>query len=175
MPRRKPEAEVRQPDVKEVRGAHDALRYLRYKDFLLTQRWTEQQMRADRQGAHPEILAFEKAFIARFRRLGIPMFAHSVWRTPEEQTRLYVTGFSNAMPEDAPHCGGVAVDLIHSIKGWEIPTLGWKLIGEIGKEVAQRIGVKVEWGGDWKTRKFPEGDPAHWQLKDWRTKTLSRE
>ncbi len=156
--------------MEDVRGAHDALRYLRYKDFLLTQRWSDQQMRADRRDAHPDIIEFEKAFIARFKRLGIPMFAHCVWRTPEEQTQLYVTGRSRALPEDAPHCGGVAIDLIHSIKGWDIPNEAWSLVGEIGNEVAAMRNLKVEWGGKWEFY-----DPAHWQLMDWRSKTIHRE
>ena len=39
------------------------------------------------------------------------------------------------------------------------------MIGGVGKEVARKMGLRVTWGGDFKSLY----DPAHWELTDWRT------
>nr|QJB21440.1 MAG: hypothetical protein [Microvirus sp.] len=98
------------------------------------------------------------------RKVGVPMYAHSVWRTPEEQQARYVAGHSKAKAGQSPHQYGLAVDLIHGIRGWDMPDDSWRMIGHIGKEVAAQNGVPIVWGGDFKSLY----DPAHWELKGWR-------
>lgn len=141
----------------------DALKFMRNKPFLASPRHKAQHWRADRTGAHPDILAFERAFIRRFRRLGVPVFGHCVTRSNAVQQRHFVTGVSKAKPGQSPHNSGRAVDLIHGTKGWQVPKPCWDLIGHIGKEVANALGVKIRWGGEWDFY-----DPAHWELEDWR-------
>lgn len=140
-----------------------ALRYLRNPVFLAGARHKAQHWRADRTGAHPDILAFERAFIRRFKRLGVPMWAHCVQRSEATQRRHFVTGVTKARPGESPHNHGKAVDLVHGTRAWDIPKAAWDLIGHIGKEVAGQLGVKVVWGGEWRFY-----DPAHWELEDWR-------
>lgn len=73
-------------------------------------------------------------------------------------------GHSKAKAGQSAHNYGLAIDLIHGIFGWDIPRESWELIGHIGKEVATQNGLKLVWGGDWKTL----WDPAHWEVAGWR-------
>lgn len=106
--------------------------------------------------------------------MGIPVFAHSVVRTRDEQTALYVQGVSKAKAGESMHNYGHAIDIIHSTQGWKLSKHQWLLLGHIGKEVAKRIGVKIRWGGDWDMDGIPVlddptesfWDAAHWELAD---------
>jgi hypothetical protein len=62
------------------------------------------------------------------------------------------------------------VDIIHASRAWNLTKKEWDVLGSIGKEIARKRNLKMEWGGDWDGR---EGrpkfyDPAHWQIKNWR-------
>lgn len=141
------------------------------RPFLQTERWREQQRRAFRPGAHPKVLNFEAAFIRRFKKLGIPMFAHCVVRSEAEQRDLVAEGVSRDSPDDGlwPH-RGLAVDLVHSIKGWNLNDHEWKLVGHLGKEISDQMGLGMEWGGDWSPNANGVGwDPAHWQFRKWKS------
>ena len=140
-----------------------ALDGLRNVEFLQSDRYREQQERANRKGAHADIIQFEKAFIRRMESLGVPMFAHNMVRTVAEQNALYVKGVTKAKGKEGPHTHGAAVDIVHSTMGWNIPDKSWKILGHIGLEVAKTQGIDITWGGNWKFY-----DPAHWELTDWR-------
>lgn len=120
--------------------------------------------RALRDGAHPDILRFEEVFTRRMAKLGIPVFAHCVVRTPAEQLKLYRGGQSKDSPADGmwPH-KGCAVDLVHATRAWNLSSKEWLVLGHVGKEAAKSAGIAIEWGGDWKFY-----DPAHWQLAGWK-------
>lgn len=154
---------------KPVKNLQNALRELTDKPFCRTSRYRGQQVRADREGVYrrPDgfapILEFEGAFVRDCRRRGIPVFAHCVMRTAQEQQAMFDRGVTKARPGQSAHEYGMAVDIIHSVHGWAISKESWRILGHIGCEVAARIGVKVEWGGEWDFY-----DPAHWQLKGWR-------
>lgn len=163
---------VKIPTGRSYKAARE---YLRNPEFIATPRWTDQKSRADRRGAQSDILDFERSLIAKLKSIGIPMFAHCVMRDPVEQNRLLRDGFSKAGAGQSPHQYGYAVDIIHSTLPWDIHLEDhefarkcWALIGELGKEVSQTIGVPVDWGGDWKFY-----DPAHWELKDWENSLIS--
>lgn len=145
------------------KGLPLALEGLVNRPFLATERYRQQQTRAVRTGVHPKVLKFEAAFVRRMKRLGIPMFAHCVTRTLEEQSEMVRAGVSRDSPADGvwPH-QWAAVDLIHSVKGWQMNDEEWRLIGHLGKEVSAQLGVSMTWGGDWDFY-----DPAHWELKNW--------
>ena len=140
----------------ELRGMID-------RSFLASERHKGQHNRADRAGGHPTLLEFERVFIKRMAKLGVPMFAHCVYRGDVEQQRLYVKGLSKARPGESPHNSGLGVDIVHGTKAWDLTRKQWELVGHIGKEVAASLGIKVEWGGDWSFY-----DPAHWELANWR-------
>lgn len=118
-------------------------------------------------GAHPAILTFGGAMVRTMARMGVPMFVSEYIRTPERQDMLYAQGNSRAKAGQSPHQYGLALDLIHSVKGWNLTRDQWQLIGDVGKDLAIRMGLPITskaWGGDWKFY-----DPAHWQLDNWQT------
>lgn len=145
-------------------GLTSALKVMRNRDFLLSGVYQKQQWQADRKGADHRILEFERHFIRRMEKLGIPMYAHCVVRSMAEQTAVYVQGNSKAKAGQSPHNYGLAVDLVHSLHHWQLDEQCWRLLGHIGKEVALQNGLKLVWGGDWKFY-----DPAHWEVADWRS------
>ena len=55
------------------------------------------------------------------------------------------------------------MDIVHASRAWNLTKKEWDVLGSIGKEIARKRNLKMEWGGDWKFY-----DPAHWQIKDWR-------
>lgn len=97
--------------------------------------------------------------------MGIPLFAFCVKRSYEDQKQMVLNGASRDLPNDGmwPHMG-YAVDIIHSTLGYGLPDKGWLLLGHLGKEVAQQLGIKIVWGGDWKSLV----DRPHWELADWK-------
>lgn len=147
-----------------------ALRDIADPNFCKSQRWREQQTRAVREGAHEDILHFERLLVTEFKRKGVPLFAHCVIRSSSEQDAAFARGVSKAQAGESPHNYGLAVDIIHGVKGWEITPRSWALIGHTGKELAARNGLKVTWGGDWKNRPsdLVGWDPAHWQIQGWK-------
>lgn len=149
------------PDNGNMRFA-EALASIRSPDFLKSEKYQEQQYRADRCGVHPSLLAFETAFVKRLKELGVPVFCHCAKRTYAEQAAAYARGNSKIKKYGAHTVGG-AVDIIHSTKAWEIPAKAWTAFGHIGKEIAAAQSLDLVWGGDWKFY-----DPAHWELRNWR-------
>jgi hypothetical protein len=139
------------------------------RPFLASQKWQQQQWRADRLGAHPDLLEFERVFIKRMAKLGVPMFASEIVRTPERQDDLYALGTTKAKAGESAHQFGCAVDIVHSVRGWDLSGKEWQLIGHVGREVATQRGFKLQWGGD-----DPgvddafDWDPAHWEILKWR-------
>lgn len=132
--------------------------------FVAAPKWKSQQLRANREGAHPRILEFEKALVKKMASLGVPMFAHEFVRDEARQTELFIRGHSKAKAGQSPHQFGLAVDIIHSVKAWNLTRAQWDLIGRFGKELATQRGLHVKWGGDFETI----WDPAHWELRDWK-------
>lgn len=141
----------------------DELRGLVDFAFCFSDKYSEQQGRADRTGADPGLLEFERKLVKRAYKLGIPLFAHSVVRYADEQNRLYVKGVTKARAGDSPHNFGCAVDLIHGTKGWSLTEKQWEIIGHLGEELAKSLTLDVTWGGRWRFY-----DPAHWELTSWK-------
>lgn len=136
---------------------------MRNRAFLQTERYKSQQTRAIRAGCHPDIIEFERKLIKKMLKLGVPMFCHSALRDSDEQNALYVKGHSKARGGQSPHNYGLAADVVHSVKAWDLSRAQWAVVGHVGKELAASLGIKIEWGGDWEFY-----DPAHWQLANWR-------
>ena len=71
-------------------------------------------------------------------------------RTPERQQQLVNDGFSQTMK--SKHLTGHAVDLAAIVDGkvnWEKKY--YVSLSEIMKKVAEEQGIKIRWGGDFKT------------------------
>lgn len=148
-----------------VAGSYrDALRGMVDRPFLGSQKHQEQHWRADRAGAHPDLIEFERAFLRKLAKLGVPMFASEVLRDGKRQDELFAQGVSKAKAGKSPHQYGCAIDLVHGVKGWDLTETQWGLIGHQGKELAAQRGIKLVWGGDFKAL----WDPAHWEIANWR-------
>lgn len=81
-------------------------------------------------------------------------------RTVEEQRVLFNLGKTTTMK--SRHLTGDAVDIAVFVDGkltWELKY--YKAVATHIKKVAARLGVKITWGGDWKT--FIDG--PHFQLE----------
>lgn len=115
------------------------------------------------EGADDDILRFSQAFLRDLRKRGYPFFPHVYFRGRELQNRLRKQGVSKAVWGQSAHNYGMAVDIVHFGRYWDLTPTEWAVIGLIGKEVARRLNLKVTWGGDWKFY-----DPAHWELSDWK-------
>jgi hypothetical protein len=136
--------------------------------------------------SHPEIVIFWKAMFKHMKARGIPVRAFEFTRSMERQNELFDTGRTKARAGQSPHqihtfrmeskdpitgvvlktykdCSA-AVDIIHATRGWNLTKKEWDVVGAIGKEIARKRNIDIEWGGDWQFY-----DPAHWQLKSWKT------
>lgn len=140
--------------------------------FINSDEHLRQHNRANWYGVHPHIMLFAGTFIQELRREGIPMFAHNAMRTTDQQLALYNGGTSSNPGPKAAHTVGGAVDIIHSRLYWEgMSKAEWTYLGIVGKKVAQRLNIPLVWGGDWSS----PYDPAHWELRDWRTLEINFE
>ena len=138
------------------------------KDFFKTEKFQEQQWRADMEGAHPDIVEWVPRMVREMEKLGVPMFCHEVNRSNERQQALYDRGVSKAKPGQGAHPYGCAADVIHSIRGWDLTRKQWAIIGHRGHELAKRLGVKLVWGGDDGPGDRFNWDPAHWEIANWK-------
>jgi hypothetical protein len=111
----------------------------------------------------PPIVIFMRALRAEMEIYKIPMVYMETWRTAGRQSELLTQGRSRAAPWQSPHQYGLAFDFVSAVRGWNLHPREWAVIGQIGKEVARKRKIPMEWGGDWDFY-----DPAHWQLKGWR-------
>lgn len=150
-----------------------ALDAIRNADFVGSPKYQEQQFRANREGAHPKIIEFADALVARFAKLGVPLFPHCIVRTPADQDAAYALGHSRIKGSgEYPH-RFAAVDIIHGTLGWKMSEKSWDLIGHVGFEVAKKVGATLVWGGDWDgdgdIHDQKLYDPAHWELAFWRS------
>ncbi|MGB3645286.1 MAG: M15 family metallopeptidase [Mesorhizobium sp.] len=152
------------PPPVDVVDYRTALRAIASPEFCKSEKYQEQQWRAVRTGCHPKILEFERLLIRKMRDLNVPMFCHCAMRSPEDQNSAYVRGVSRAKAGESAHNWGCAVDVIHSVRAWNLDRKSWEVIGHVGKELADRNGFEIVWGGDFKSL----WDPAHWELAYWR-------
>lgn len=161
-----PQAEF-PPDTVAAATYAEALAGMVDRPFLASQRWQDQQHRAVRFGAHPDIVEFERLLIKRMAKLGVPLFAPEVVRSAKRQDELYALGNSKAKGGQSAHQYGLAVDLVHSVHGWNLSAKQWEVIEHMGRELAKATGLKVhnlhEPDGSWSFY-----DPAHWQVVGWK-------
>lgn len=142
-------------------GSHyrDALKWMRRPHFLETPRYRTLQWSADRNGAFEPLVAFERGFCARFRKLGIPVHCREFMRTKakhEELLRRKLIGYPFGK---SPHNFGYAVQLVHSVLGSDMPSICWDIFRHVGEELAEQLSLDVEWHG-------PEF-PYQWQMRQW--------
>ena len=126
------------------------------KAFELTNR-DKQRLR----GVHPDLVRWVK--LAAQGGAPVKFCVLEGLRTKERQQELVAQRKSLTM--NSRHITGHAVDLapIEVLGGKEVISWRWPLyhlLAEYLKDLADEMGLEIEWGGDWK--KFPDG--PHWQL-----------
>lgn len=154
----------REPDPRKPLDMRDALELIRDPEFCKSNKFAEQQHRAERRGAHPDIIEFDRVMVRNCREFGIPVFSHCIVRSLEQQRREYEQGDSKVL--FGAHNVGMATDIIHGTRGWNLDRDSWKLIGHLGQDIIRAKGlclVSLAWGGNWNFY-----DPAHWEVAGWR-------
>lgn len=126
-------------------------------------RFLVREREVDRGVLDPLMKEFADAFAKDLRKRALPFFIHSGFRTRDEQNALFARGVTRARFGQSAHNYGMAIDVIHFTRAWDLTPKEWAVVGLIGKEVARRRKIKVTWGGDWGFY-----DPAHWELAEWR-------
>lgn len=134
-------------------------------EYVNSLRYREKVVECDRRGSDPQIIEFYQHLNRALFARGFPFYAYEFLRSNERQAELKAKGRSKAGPGQSPHNHGMAVDVIHCKRGWDLSREEWDIVGAIGKEVARKRKIPIEWGGDWAF-----WDPAHWQLADWRNR-----
>lgn len=69
-------------------------------------------------------------------------------RTKERQAELMKQGFTRTL--NSRHIIGEAVDIVPLPVDWKNPK-PFGLVAEAMKKAADELGVKITWGGDWKS------------------------
>lgn len=92
-------------------------------------------------------------------RTHIPFIITEGLRTTQRQAELVARGASQTM--NSKHITGRAIDVAAVIDGkvsWHYPY--YVEISKVFKEAASDLGIRIRWGGDWKTFK----DGPHYEL-----------
>ncbi|QCS37297.1 hypothetical protein [Tortoise microvirus 81] len=152
------------PAVAASVGTHqEAATTLVNREHMRTTKFLNQILRASREKADPRIVEFYVRVQKECAKRGIPVFAHEFYRSPERSAQLYRQGVSKAKAGQSPHNYGMAVDIIHATRAWDLTKKEWAVLGAIGHECARKMELKVEWGGTWRFY-----DPAHWEIVGWK-------
>lgn len=112
-------------------------------------------------GVHPDLVKVVRATDEDWSRDGLGLIVTEGVRTTLRQAELYKVAATQTM--NSRHLTGHAVDLAATVNGdvrWDWPL--YHRLGALMKSNALRLGVKMVWGGDWKTFK----DGPHFEL-DW--------
>lgn len=132
-------------------------------NYFTSDQMLRQHGRADWNHTPVELRLFAARLIGQMRKHNVPFYVHTALRTKEDQNAAFDRGVSRLKYPRAPHCQGAAVDIVHSVHHWDLTRQEWDTVGHIGKLIAQKMGLDITWGGDWRA----PWDPAHWELKGW--------
>lgn len=131
--------------------------------------------RANWYGVDARLKMFAGHYIEQARRRGIPLYVNEALRSNARQQELWAEGRSK-IRTDGSHGRGCAVDIVHARHGWNLEDEEWIWLGSLGRSVADRLRLPIQWGGDWdedgvpviKDKNETFWDPAHWQIRGWR-------
>jgi hypothetical protein len=134
-------------------------------DYWTTTHYLRLCERADWTGAPFALRVVVGRAIERMRKMGFPMYVHTVWRDPAVQLEKYNAGHSKL--KSGAHQRSLAADVVHAHYHWvDASTKAgkrfWDLWGVVLKESAAQEGIIITWGGDWSFY-----DPAHVEISGW--------
>lgn len=107
-------------------------------------------------GVHPDLVKVMKAAITCST---LDFTVLEGLRTLETQKKYFAKGATRTM--NSRHLTGHAIDVAPIIDGeirWDWPL--YHKLADVIKKAAKEQGVKISWGGDWKSFK----DGPHWEL-----------
>lgn len=107
-------------------------------------------------GVHPDLVRVVRRAIAT---TDLDFTVLEGMRTKDRQKQLFAQGATKTM--NSRHLTGHAVDIAPVIAGqvsWDWPL--YHRLAKVVKAAAAAEGVKLDWGGDWRTFK----DGPHWEL-----------
>lgn len=111
-------------------------------------------------GVHPDLVRVVNAAANKIDMTeGVGFIVTEGLRSPARQKELFEAGATRTM--NSRHLTGHAVDLAVTVWGdvrWDWPL--YKKLADIVKAAASDLGVKITWGGDWRTFK----DGPHFEL-----------
>lgn len=116
-------------------------------------------------GIHPDLLSVYHLANEYAHQDGYHIHIREGMRTPKRQAQLFRSGFSSTM--NSRHLDGHALDLGYQYEGPQSNSRDWyyaRIINKHMQRAAKDLGIRIEWGGYWKS--FPDG--FHWQLP-WNT------
>lgn len=119
--------------------------------FTLSQRSRDRM-----KGVHPDLVKVVELAITKTT---VDFVVTEGLRSVERQRQLYLAGASKTLK--GRHITGHAVDLAALVGGtvrWDWPL--YHKLADAMKAAAKELGVKIVWGGDWKS--FPDG--PHFEL-----------
>lgn len=169
MIRQRADIERRPPAPKVPQTGSDAASTLFAPLVVQSNAFKERELRAERGNSDPDLVDFATHFTRALKDRGFPFFPIEWERGRERQDALKAQGLSRASWGQSAHNFGMAVDVVHFGRFWQLSRAEWAVVGLIGKEVARKRNIKIRWGGDWDFY-----DPAHWELSDWKVRAASR-
>lgn len=100
--------------------------------------------------------------VKRMSYKGWPCKVSELLRSPKRQNQLYGKT-SKAKAWQSPHQWGLAADVIHARKGWDVPERFWTDLAAVIKVMDEEYDVRLTHGHYWRFR-----DSAHFELTSWR-------
>lgn len=114
-----------------------------------------QRSKRNLEGVHPELV---RVVVRALELSPVDFTVIEGLRTPERQAELLKQGFTRTLK--SRHIVGQAVDIVPLPVDWKNPE-PFKLVAKAMKDAAKELGVKITWGGDWKSFK----DLPHYQIE----------
>lgn len=136
-------------------------------------KWSERSLR-NLHGIHPDL---RRVMDRALQESPLDFIVIEGLRTKERQAEMVESGASKTM--NSRHLTGHAVDILPI--GPNGPRFDWPLYHKIApaiKAAAKAEGVKIVWGGDWKS--FPDGphfelDRRLYPVKEWQSQDKPKE
>lgn len=126
----------------------EAVRFLAHRLYLRSATYRTQRVQANVVDLCPELADFVQGFLGMMESLTIPAICDVGYLSRADEARLYVLGVIDAMSATSPHATGRTVSLCHAVRGRNLSPMCWDVFAHVGKEVAQKRGIKgVQWGG----------------------------
>lgn len=104
-----------------------------------------QRSKRNLEGVHEDLV---RVVVLAFELSPVDFTVIEGLRTPERQAELMKQGFTRTLK--SRHIVGQAVDIVPLPVDWKNPE-PFKMVAKAMKDAAKELGVKITWGGDFKS------------------------